>query len=283
MKTKIITDSFSDISKDIASMYDIEVIPCGISLDGNISATDELSVSQMVEWIETNKQAPNFKGIKTSTFHEVFEKYLSEGMEIVFISSGSGSLSNFDSACHASTHFPGSRIHVFDSHHASGSLAMMVLIAANMAQDNQSANAIMIKLERSMNNYKHYGLTNTVEFLKHSGLCPPIVAVGVSLLNAKFEIDMKEDNTFDVRLAGTSMSKSLSNYFDNVFRNLKSIDQKFVFLMYTLYDESENYFTELYKKIEDLNYFEEIIVCQGGHHTTSLVGKGGVSVAYQLK
>ena len=283
MRTKIITDSLSDITKDVAETFDIEVIPVGVSLSNNLYTTDNLDVSDTVKWIEKNKKAPEFKGINTDTFKSIFKKYINQNMEIIYLSAGSGTISNYDSACHASTYFPNANIHVIDTHHASGTLAMMVLTAAKLAQNNDSANAIVIHLERTAANYKHYGLTNTVEFLKYSGLCPKIIAVGVNLLNAKFEITMKEDNTFDAQIVGTSMEKAISNYLSNIFKNLQKIDPKIIFIMHTINEGEDKYFLKLYRNIEDLQYFQEIIVCGGGHHTTSLVGKGGFSVAYKLK
>lgn len=283
MVTKIITDSMSDITKNVAEAFSIEVIPVGVSLDNKVFMADELDVSNTVEWMEKNKKAPGFKGIDTETFIGIFEKFINQGMEIIYLSSGSSTISNYDSACHASTHFPNANIYVMDTHHSSGTLAMMVLTAAKMAQNNESANAIAIHLERTLEKYKHFGLTNTIDFLKYSGLCPKIIAVGVNLLNAKFEISLKKDNTFDAQLVGTSMEKALSNYFSNIFKNIQAIDPKIVFIMHTINDQNKDYFSELYKMIHDLQYFEEIVVCDGGHHTTSLVGKGGFSVAYKLK
>ncbi len=283
MRTKIITDSMSDITKDTAEAFDIEVIPVGVSLGSGVFAANKLKVIDTIDWIEKNKKAPEFKGIDTNTFIKIFQKYINEDMEIIYLSTGSSTISNYDSACHASTHFPNATINIIDSRHSSGTLAMMVLTAAKMAQNNESANAIAIHIERSAEKYKHYGLTNTVEFLNYAGMCPKILSVGVNLLNAKFAITLKEDNTFDAQIVGTSTKKALANYFSNIFKSLHTIDPKILFIMHTINDGDENLFSELYKKVEELQYFEDIVVCEGDHRTSSLVGKGGLSVAYRLK
>ena len=178
--------------KDTAETFDIEVIPVGVSLGSGVFAANKLKVIDTIDWIEKNKKAPEFKGIDTNTFIKIFQKYINEDMEIIYLSTGSSTISNYDSACHASTHFPNATINIIDSRHSSGTLAMMVLTAAKMAQNNESANAIAIHIERSAEKYKHYGLTNTVEFLNYAGMCPKILSVGVNLLNAKFAITLKE-------------------------------------------------------------------------------------------
>lgn len=283
MKTKIITDAMSDITQGIAATYDIDVLPIGVSLGGSFVMSDQLEVEETFNWITENKKSPEFKGISTNTFVEVFEKYIKQGMEIIFISSGSKSISNYDTACHATTRFPDANIHVIDSHQVSGVTAMMTLHAAAMAQEDESANAIAIRLERSMDKFKHSGLSSTVEFLKYAGLCPRLVAVGVNLINAKFEFTMKPDRKFDVQMLGTTQKRALSNFLSNTFKDYKGIDSKRIFILRTLSKDDENGFTDLYRAVEELNYFEEIIVCEAGHYTTSLVGENGLSIAYKLK
>ena len=62
-----------------------------------------------------------------------------QGMEIVCITAGSGIISNYDTACHASTRFPEANIHVIDSHQISTSIGIMALEAADMANRGESA------------------------------------------------------------------------------------------------------------------------------------------------
>lgn len=283
MKTKVITDAMSDISASVAATYDIDVLPIGVSLGGDYTMSNELDVQETFNWIVANKKIPDFKGISTNTFVEVFEKYIKQGMEIVFVSTGSKSISNYDCACHATTRFPNANIHVIDSHQASGVTAMMTLQAAAMAQEDESANAIAIRFERSMDKFRNFGLSNTVDFLKYAGLCPRIVAVGVNLINANFSFAMKNDRKFDVQMVGSSLKRAMTNYMSDIFKDLKGIDAKRVFLMHSMSDGKEDRFTDLYRRVEELDYFEEIIVCEAGHYTTSLVGQNGLSIAYKLK
>lgn len=283
MKTKIITDAMSDVTQGIAATYDIDVLPIGVSLGGPFVMSDQLEVEETFNWITENKKSPEFKGISTNTFVEVFEKYIKQGMEIIFISSGSKTISNYDTACHATTRFPDANIHVIDSHQVSGATAMMTLQAAAMAQEDESANAIAIRLERSMDKFKHSGLSSTVDFLKYAGLCPRLVAVGVNLINARFEFTMKPDRKFDVQMLGTTQKRALSNFLSNTFKDYKGIDPKRIAIMRTLSKGDENSFTDLFRAVEELDYFEEIIVCEAGHYTTSLVGENGLSIAYKLK
>ena len=81
-ETKIITDSVSELSKSIAEMYDIEVIPVKISFGSGYSPVSEVDIAETIAWMEENKKRPEFRGVSSEDYAKAFEKYLAEGMEI---------------------------------------------------------------------------------------------------------------------------------------------------------------------------------------------------------
>jgi len=280
LNVKIITDSISDISQDVADMYDIEVLPIDFLIGETYVSAKNLDVNEMVSWIKDNKSTPAIKGVSTEAYTKAFEKHINKGMEIICFTAGSTIVSNYDCACHASTRFPNANIHIIDTHQLSTSIGIMAIKAAEMAKNNESANAIAIRFERSMDKFKQYGLADSVEFLQYSGYCPRIVSIG-NVLNYKYEFAVYENQSFDVKKVGNTMDKAMASYFRDIFRDIHSIDPKRIFMVHTYSDE--DYFAELYRRVLGLDYFEEIIVCNASHHTTSLYGGSGISVAYQLK
>ena len=281
MKVKVITDTISDISFDVAEMYNIEVLPIEYLIEDKYISAHDLKLENMVQWIKDNKTTPEIKGISTEIYVKTFEKYVNQGMEIICITAGSGIVSNYDTACHASTRFPGANIHVIDSKQISTSIGIMALETAHMADNGESANAIAIRFELNKDKFRQFGLADSVEFLQYSGYCPKIVAFGSSLLKAKFEFSVFANQEFDVKMAGNSMTKALDYYFNHIFKDLKSIDPKRIFMVHTFSDKE--YFANLYKKVLALDYFEDIVVCSASLHTSSLYGGSGISLAYKLK
>ncbi|MEX1376707.1 MAG: DegV family protein [Eubacteriales bacterium] len=281
MKVKVITDSISDISKEAADSYNIEVLPISVSLDGEFIPDDKIKVTETIEWIEKNKKRPLFKGVSTEAYEKAFGEYISQGYDIICITAGSKSISNYDCACHASTMYPNSNIHVIDSHQLSTGQGLMALKAAAMAKNDESANGIAIRFERNIDKIKQYGLADSVDYLQYAGLCPKIVAVGSNWLNAKYLVELLKDKKFDVQMVGNSMNKAVPAYCNNIFKDLRNIDPRRVFIMHT--KSEEDYFAEVYRRVLALEYFEDIIVCNAGSYSTSLVGKSGISISYQLK
>ena len=282
MKTKIITDSLSDITKDVADIYDIEVLQVRISLgDGVYKPSDKVNVAETVKWIEQNKKLPDFKGIDSNQYEDVFKKYIDKGMEIVCITGSASLISNYDCACHASTRLPNNNIQVIDSKRVTAAIAAIVIKAAEMAQQGESANAIVIQLERLMNKFTQFGLADSVKFMQYAGVCPRAVALGSNVINAKFKFNVHDNFAFDVEILGYNMDKAVQSYCKQVFKGLRNIDPKRVVLTYTLSDE--NYYSQIYQYINSLNYFEDIVVCKSGNFVTSVINKNAFTIAYELK
>ena len=281
MKTKVITDSISDISRDVAANYDIEVLPILISTDGPYVSSDEVDTQDVINWIRENKKIPSFKGISTETYARTFEKYINEGMEILYITKSRGRISNYDTACHASTRFPAANIQVIDSKRLSSNIGLMAVKAATMANEDVSANGIVINFERTMHKFKQFDLTDTLEFLDYSKAVPKMAAARNSMFNSKFMLASHEEGDMHTEMLGHSMDKALANYISLVFKDLKAIDPKRIFLSHTISDN--DYFASLYKHVVSLEYFEDIIASESGSYSSSFVGPNSINVAYQLK
>ncbi len=271
----------SDITPDIAEIYGIEVVPINISFGGSYFSVSDVPLIRMFEWIEENKKQPSFKGVGSETYSKVFSKYLTQGYEVVCITGGSTIMSSYDCACFAASGNYGDRVHIIDSHQLCASVGFMAIKAASMAKEGMSANAIEINFERKMDKYKQYGIADRVDFLQYAGFCPKVVSIGSGLLNAKFEFEVQPDMKFNVQILGSSMNKAVASYCNKVFKNIKDINPERVFLIHTL--SEEGYFSEVYKCIENLDYFQDVAVCRASHYTSSLVGRNGISVAYQMK
>ncbi len=281
MAVKIITDSMSDISPDVAEVYGIEVIPINISFGGAYFPVSEVPLMKTIEWIEENKKHPEFKGVGSETYARVFKEYIAKSIDVLCITGGSSIISSYDCASFAAAGLQSDHIHVIDTHQLCASVGFMAIRAAAMANAGMSANAIEINFERNIKKCKQFGIADKVDFLQYAGICPKIVSIGSGLLNAKFEFEVQPDMSFNVQILGSSMKKAVPSYCSKVFKNIDNIESDRIFMMHTLSDE--DYFTEVYRCVEELDYFEDIVVCEAGHFTSSLVGRNGISVAYQMK
>ena len=75
-------------------------------MGGAYVSAHDVDIKEVIKWIRDNKRIPEFKGISTETYAQVFERYINQGMEIVCIVANSRRISSYDCACYASTRFP---------------------------------------------------------------------------------------------------------------------------------------------------------------------------------
>ncbi len=104
MSVKIITDSISDISPEIADKYGVEVIPVNVVMSGKTYKDDSsLPQQQLINWIKDNNEFPGFRGINPNEFQKVFQKYSAENTDVIFIAADERIISNYDCAIHAAS------------------------------------------------------------------------------------------------------------------------------------------------------------------------------------
>ena len=281
MSVQIITDAISDISDDVAKKYSIEVMPIELIIKGKHMSTYDISIKDMVNLIEELKKTPEFRGVSGEQYTEVFKKYVNRGDDIVCITAGSMAISNYDCACYASTNFPDANIHVIDTNRFSGYVGLLSVKAAIMAKEGMSAKEIASVCQRSIDKLRQTALMSSFNFLKYAGAVPKIVAVGTSLVNAKFLFAMGKNDERDVEIIGYSMKKAVKNFCDKVFKDLYSIKPEIVFLTHTISDE--DYISQVYDCVCNLDYFKDVIVCESSHFNTSIVGPSCMTVTYLLK
>ena len=91
-KFVIVTDSCSDLRKELREQYDIDYIPMHMSYDGKELFADldfnEISYEDFFEMMRNGTRFTTAQ-ITTSEYKERFEKYISEGCDILSISCSS--------------------------------------------------------------------------------------------------------------------------------------------------------------------------------------------------
>ncbi|SKC75542.1 DegV family protein [Maledivibacter halophilus] len=186
-KIKVITDSLSDIPKDIAVKYDISVMPLTVRFgtkeykDGIDLTTEEFykKLEEVEEMPKTSQVTPvEFKG----AILEAFDK----GYDSVIIINGSGQVSGtHQSAVIAKEEINRESIYVFDSTALAYGCGMIVVEAAKMAHDFRPLGEILEKIEKMIDGSQQIFSVDTLKYLHKNGrLSTGKMALG-TLLNVK--------------------------------------------------------------------------------------------------
>lgn len=172
----IVTDSASDISKEVAEKYTITVIPIYIHYNGN-EFKDGINISSN----EIYNLQKSKKAIFTSSspspqdFVQVYEKLLKKYRKIFSIHISSKLSAVIKSARIARELLKAEkRIKIFDSLSGAMGTGFMVLVAAKAVLKKYSYEKILAILDFLKDNIKLYGTIDTLKYLRRSGRVPAI-------------------------------------------------------------------------------------------------------------
>jgi len=172
----IVTDSASDISKEVAEKYTITVIPIYIHYNGN-EFKDGINISSN----EIYNLQKSKKAIFTSSspspqdFVQVYEKLLKKYKKIFSIHISSKLSAVIKSARIARELLKAEkRIKIFDSLSGAMGTGFMVLVTAKAVLKKYSYEKILAILDFLKDNIKLYGTIDTLKYLRRSGRVPAI-------------------------------------------------------------------------------------------------------------
>lgn len=208
MKTAIMTDTNSGITKDAAEKLGIYVIHMPVIIDGttfyeNDTITEEEFFCALSgdRHISTSQPSPG-------DVMDLWDQILNEGYdELVYIPMSSG-LSN---SCAAATGYAqdyDGKVQVIDNHRISVTMYESVLHAREMSLNGASAKEIKTALEADAYNSSIYITVNTLEYLKKGGRITPAAALIGTMLSIKPVLTIQGEKLDSYAKARGSMKKA---------------------------------------------------------------------------
>ncbi len=185
MRTAVMTDSNSGITKSEAKELGIFSLPMPVIIDGEIcyegiDLTQERFYSSLTggKDVKTSQPSPGeVIGMWDAIFAEGYD-------EIVHIPMSSGLSNSYESAAGLAADYDG-RVQVADNHRISVTLRESVLEAKELADQGLSAKEIREELEIRAYESCIYITVDTLEFLKKGGRITPAAAALGAVLNIK--------------------------------------------------------------------------------------------------
>ena len=229
MKTAIMTDTNSGITKDIAKELGIYVIPMPVIIDEetyyeNDTITEEEFFCALSgdRHIITSQPSPG-------DVMDLWDQILNEGYdELVYIPMSSGLSNSCAAALGYSQEYDG-KVEVIDNHRISVTMYQSVLHARDLALQGASAKEIKTALEDDAYNSSIYLAVNTLEYLKKGGRITPAAALIGSVLSIKPILTIQGEKLDSYAKTRGSMKKAeekmLSAVQSDIEKRFASLDQ----------------------------------------------------------
>lgn len=191
-KFQVITDSTSDVSKDFREELNLDYAPMVVALDNK-------EYTACLDWSEISPA--DFynamrKGAKTRTvlvptgvFEEKFEKYLSQGLDVLYIACSSklsGSVNNAKIvASELKDKYPNNKVVCIDSLRSNYAEGMIALTACKMANEGKNIDEVASFIEEEKLKYQTFASVGSLHWLKEAGRIKASAAFFGNLLGVK--------------------------------------------------------------------------------------------------
>ncbi|MBR2869896.1 MAG: DegV family protein [Clostridia bacterium] len=191
-KFAILTDSCCDLTKDLRDKYDIDYTSMHYSFDEKDYVADlDWTARSPKEFYDLMRQGVRIKSsaVNSAAYVELFEKYLSQGMDILSISTTSA-LSNsvrasFTARDQLLEKYPQAKIICIDSCCACTGLGILCIKASMMREEGKTIEEAAGWVKENAKYINQEGTVDKLTWLKQAGRVSALSAFFGGLLNIK--------------------------------------------------------------------------------------------------
>lgn len=271
----IVTDSASDVTKEIALKYNISIVPIYIHLNGKEFRDGiDIDSNRIYELQQKEKAVFSTSSPSPHDFVEVYKRLLKKHKKIFSIHISSNLSAVMKSALIARDLLDAKeKIEIFDSRSGTMGTGFMVIAVARALEKGYSSGKILRILSFLRKNIRLYGTIDTLKYLRRSGRVPAIANFASRLLMIK---PMLGINNGVVGMIGISFTRygSLREITRRVTRDFRKERWVMVSIIHTLgFDESRKILKRLQGSLNIV--YSMITKCTpavGAHTGPGLIG-----------
>lgn len=188
----IVTDSCSDLGKDLREQYGIEYIPMTFSYDGKEMVADldwkGISLREFYDLMRAGKRVITSQ-INAATYKQAFEQYVKEGYDVLSITCSSALSASIkasqlarDELC---KEYPDAKIICVDSLNACAGLGMLCIRASELRAEGKTIEEVAAWVEENKKYVNQEATVDKLSYLKQAGRVSAASAFFGGLLNVK--------------------------------------------------------------------------------------------------
>lgn len=276
----IITDSTSDIPKELIDRYGIIEMPLTVNF-GEEEFKDKVDITneEFYERLENSKSLPTTSQVNPSAFADVYKRELEMGSSIISIHISSELSGTYQSAAVAKNLIESDNISVIDSRTASIALGKIVLKAAELRDMGLDRKSIEGEIENYKNRVELLIVVDTLEYLKKGGRLSEAKAFIGTVLKLKPILTIKDGKVILIDKARgkkRAFNKIIDMIKENKSDNLEDVFGVANAKCIETVDRLKELIAEEYKK-------PKFIDTNVGSVIATHVGPGAFGVAYEKR
>ncbi len=282
MSEKIIiaSDSTTDLNPELIERYGVRILPLGVTVGGK-SYTDGVDIDPDMIYDNYNKtgELPKTSAINIAQFTDFFEECTADGSSMLFFTISSDMSSTYGNARLAAEDFP--NVHVVDTRNLSTGGGLLVIKAAELAAEGNSAAEIADVCRELSANVDASFVIDSLEFLYKGGRCTALEAFGANLLNLKPCICVKNGKMGVGKKYRGKFERVLPMYITDRVGTGDEIYEDHIFITHAGC-EPEIY-NACAEQVRALGVFKEIHITRAGCTISSHCGRNTLGVLFIRK
>ncbi|MDQ0888457.1 DegV family protein with EDD domain [Paenibacillus sp. V4I9] len=280
-RVRIFTDSTSDLSEELYRSFQIEVVPLYVIFEDN-SYKDGITIKpdRLYELVDQTGKLPKTAAPSPIDFERAFEPIIQRGEDIVFIGLSSELSSTIQNATIAAASFPEGRVTVIDSRNLSTGIGLLVLKAAQAAEDGRSSAEIKSLIEPLITRMEVEFIIDTLEYLHKGGRCSSVQHFIGSLLRIRPIVKVIDGAMISTDKVRGKREKALQQLLDNALAKKDDMDAEFLFITHSSAAEEAAYIKQ---QIEQQTNVKHVYITETGCVVTSHCGPHTVGIVFAKK
>lgn len=275
-KIKIITDSSCDLNKDIIEKYNIGVVSLNVSFGEETYIDGQMDNNVFYERMASSKELPKTSCPSPEKF---FKTYECEEDQILVLTISSKLSATYSTAVLAKNMYldenNNKAIEVIDSETGSVGHGLLVVKAAQLANEGKTLNEIVEEIEKLKKDIVFYGSLETLENAIKGGRINPLAGKLINALNFKVIIQVVDGIVKPVDKARGD-NNSIKKVVDSVSKRVCEKNKRVLAIGHSnCLDKA--------LKIKDMmikeNSFEDITISEVGSVMGTYTSKGAILIS----
>ena len=276
----ITSDSTSDLSIELRERYNISVLPLGVTL-GDKAYKDGVDITpdDIYDHHAKTGELPKTTAANVDECINFFKKFVDEGKTVIHFSISSDMSSTYNNGRLASMEFD--NVYVIDSGNLSTGEGLLVVAAAEMAEQGMGAEEIVAKIEDLVSKVDASFVIDNLEYLHKGGRCSALAMLGANVLKLKPCIEVKNGSMGVGKKYRGRYGDVLKTYVDERLANVDDIDTSRVFVTHAGCDEE--IVNAVVEQVKSKGIFKEVFLARAGCTISSHCGADTLGVLFIRK
>lgn len=279
---KIIADSTCDLSEELLQKYNISVIPlCIVMGDKSYYDGTEIVPEQIYQWADEHHTTPKTAAVTFEKTAEVLKPFMDANADIIFF----GISTEMSTTCNVvrmvAEEQGYDRVFVIDSRNLSTGIGLQVLKAAELAQAGKTAEEIVTMIEGARDRVRASFVVDTLTYLARGGRCNAVTALFANTLKLHPKIVVKDGVMGVGKKYRGSLDTALMKYAQDLKADLLLAEKERVFITHSGCDTK--IIDGIRQYLQELDYFDEIIITKAGGVISSHCGPGTLGILFYMK